>query len=363
MADKKIALVLAGGGLAGIAFELGVLRAINEAWLNRSADQLDIYVGTSAGSYVAAYLASGVPVNRLNKLMKQEGSLLGSGGPSAIFFPNVGEVAEKAIFWPITLLNATGALFRTQDPVKGAAHALEELLPTGLFDTWLIQQHLFRMYKRYGVGNRFADLPHDLHIIATDLDKGSRVIFNKENPVPLEKAVAASCAIPLVYRPVRINGHEYVDGGVRGTASIDLALEAGAELIIVINPLVPFENNPEIPAYMDEVGEPDRHISDRGPIAVWNQVSRASIHSGLLYHIKQVKRANPDVAIMLIEPSFNDPRLSFRNIMSYWKLNEVSEQGFQVGMSFWHRNEAQARGILAEHDIRLATRLQEPIAS
>lgn len=363
MSTKKVALVLAGGGVTGVAFELGVLKAINEAWLNRSVDELDIYVGTSAGSYVAAYLASGISINMLYRLIKQEARLLGSGGPSAIFFPNLGELVEKSVLWPVTLLNATAMFFKTGDPVKGVTQAVEELLPTGLFDTWLMQQHLYRMYRRHGVGNRFADLPADLHIIATDLDRGTRVVFNRDNDVPLEKAVAASCAIPLLYRPVRIKGREYVDGGVRGTASIDQALDHGAELIIVVNPLVPFENNPDMPAYQREVGEPDRHISDRGPIAISNQVTRAAIHSGLLYHIQQVKAANPEVTFMLIEPAMSDPSLSFRNIMSYWKLQEVATHGFKVGMSFWHRNEAQARKVLAPFGIQLATRLQEPLVA
>jgi predicted acylesterase/phospholipase RssA len=67
MANKKVALVLAGGGIIGIAFEIGVLRALNQAWLNRNANQFDIYVGTSAGSYVASYLASGIRVDKLSK--------------------------------------------------------------------------------------------------------------------------------------------------------------------------------------------------------------------------------------------------------------------------------------------------------
>ncbi|MCB0078841.1 MAG: patatin-like phospholipase family protein, partial [Anaerolineales bacterium] len=74
MDKKKIALVLAGGGVTGIVFEIGVMRAINEAWLNRTANDFDLYVGTSAGSYVAAYLASGVSAQRMHRFIDKETS-------------------------------------------------------------------------------------------------------------------------------------------------------------------------------------------------------------------------------------------------------------------------------------------------
>jgi predicted acylesterase/phospholipase RssA len=363
MEHKKVALVLAGGGVAGVAFQVGVLRALNEAWLNRTVNDLDLYVGTSAGSYVAAYLASGISLGKLQRFMSRETGLLGSGGPAATFFPNVSEVIEKLAFWPFTMLQATGAMLRSRNPVEGTLRAIEEFLPSGLFDTWLMQQRLYRNYRRFGRGNRFARLPHDLFIIATDLDNGERVVFSRENDVPLEKAVAASCAVPLLYRPVRIAGRDYVDGGVRGTASLDLAIEQGADLVVVINSMVPFRNDPDVPAQRWERGEPHGHVADRGPLAISNQVTRAAIHGGLLYHIKQIKRAHPHVNVMLIEPPINDPMLSFRNVMAYWKLDEVARHGFRVGLDFWARNEAQAREVLAQRGIEMVTRLPEPAAA
>jgi hypothetical protein len=153
-----------------------------------------------------------------------------------------------------------------------------------------------------------------------------------------------------------------VDGGVRGTASIDLAVEHGADLIIVINALVPFHNDPDMPARQFEAGEPDGHVSNRGPFAIQNQVARATIHGGLLYHIKQIKRAHPHVNVMLIEPPTNDPRHSFRNIMLHWRLDEVADHGFRAGMDFWRRNETKAREVLSKRDIQLVTRLPEAVA-
>jgi NTE family protein len=362
MSTKKVALVLAGGGVTGVAFEVGVLRAINEVWLNRSVNTFDMYVGTSAGAFIASLLASGIPLNTLYHRMREDMALFGECGPVATLFPNVAEVVEKSVFFPFTLLHATGAFFKSNNLLTGVRRAAEELLPSGLFDTRFIQQYLYRMYRKHGVGNDMQNLPYDLHIVVTDLENGDRTVFNRANPAPLEKAVAASCALPLIYRPVRINGRDYIDGGMRGTASIDLAVEEGADLVIVVNPMVPYDNRPESDGDYER-GEPGGHLVNRGPMAVSNQITRAALHGGLLYHTKQVKRHHPHVNIMLIEPHPTDPTLAFRGMMSYEQVREVAHYGFTVGMDFWKRNEAQAREVLAARGIQLATRIPEMVTT
>ena len=72
----------------------------------------------------------------------------------------------------------------------------EGTIPSGLLDTALLQRSLYRTLRREGFGDRFATLPSDLHIIATDLDSGERTVFNRANPAPISKTVAASCALP-----------------------------------------------------------------------------------------------------------------------------------------------------------------------
>lgn len=362
MSEKKVALVLAGGGVTGVAFEMGVLRAMNEVWLNRTVNNFDLYVGTSAGAFVASLLASGVPLNTLYGRMRTDMAFLGECGPFATLFPNVGEVLEKSLLLPLTMLNATGAFFKSRNPLTGIRRAAEEFLPSGLFDTRMIQRYLYNLYRKYGVGNDMRNLPHELHIVVTDLENGERTVFNRDNPAPLEKATAASCALPLIYRPVRINGRDYIDGGMRGTASIDLAVEQGADLVMVVNPMVPYDNQPATERDYDK-GEPAGHLVNRGPLAVSNQITRAALHSGLMYHIKQVKRQHPHVNIMLIEPATTDPTLSFRGMMSYEEVREVSHYGFMVGMDFWKRNEERAREVLAERGIQLATRIPEMVSA
>jgi NTE family protein len=133
--------------------------------------------------------------------------------------------------------------------------------------------------------------------------------------------------VPLLYRPVRIGNHEFVDGGLRGTASLDLAIEAGAKLIVCINPLVPIDNSQKegIPL----LGPDGRFLSDKGLQAVGSQALRIALQSGLAYHVKQLRRRHPDVDILLIEPRSDDYKMFFYNIMRYSARVIIAQHGFE----------------------------------
>jgi predicted acylesterase/phospholipase RssA len=102
-------------------------------------------------------------------------------------------------------------------------------LPSALYDSEALERYVCQVLRKRGCCNSFSDVARDLHAIATDLDSGERAVFgsNEHSDVPISQAVAASSALPLVYKPVRIGANEYVDGGLRGTASLDLAIEQG----------------------------------------------------------------------------------------------------------------------------------------
>ena len=149
----------------------------------------------------------------------------------------------------------------------------------------------------YGSTNRFTDLERELYIIATSLDTGERAVFGTDvnSDVPISTAVAASSALPMIYKPVRIGAEEYIDGSMRGNASLDIAIEHGATLIVCVNPLVPYDNSPR-------PGPASVAFSERGFSAIAAQVSRITQHSGLRYQIKQLRRQHPEVDIILVEP-------------------------------------------------------------
>ena len=127
-----------------------------------------------------------------------------------------------------------------------ALWTLTDVLPSGFYDGMALDRYMRLALSAYGCTNRFTDLERELYIIATSLDTGERAVFGTDvnSDVPISTAVAASSALPMIYKPVRIGGEEYIDGSMRGNASLDIAIEHGATLIVCVNPLVPYDNSP-----------------------------------------------------------------------------------------------------------------------
>src|SRR5919202_5618272 len=88
-------------------------------------------------------------------------------------------------------------------------------------------------------------MDNELYLTATDLDTCERIVLGGQewDDVPISRAVAASTALPMVYKPVEIKGRHLIDGGIRSTTNVDVAVEHGAKFVIVVNPLVPYVND------------------------------------------------------------------------------------------------------------------------
>jgi NTE family protein len=205
------ALVLGGGGLAGIAWEIGLLAGLEEAGLRlRGAD---LVVGTSAGSAVAAQLASGLPLTEL--LARQVDPAKQAPEIPADIDPE----KMAALFGQDQELPLDRAALRTQicrialltETVAEAdrRRVIEARVPV---DAWPDGQRLL--------------------IVAVDANTGEDRVFDRDSGVSLVDAVAASCAVPGVWPPVTIGGTRYVDGGVRSAENADLA--AGHEVVLVL---------------------------------------------------------------------------------------------------------------------------------
>lgn len=218
----KRALVLAGGGVAGIAWELGVLRGLQDADPDL-ADRViaaDLIVGTSAGSAVAAQITSGTPLADLYDRQLDEASAeieveLDMEELFARF-----TAATAGVTSLDEALRAIGALaLRTKtvaEEPRLAAVAARLPVPT-----W---------------PDRAVLVP------AVDAETGETVVFTKDSGVALVDAVAASCAVPGVWPPVTIGGRRYIDGGVRSGTNADLA--AGSDRVLVIVPSLPDQPDP-----------------------------------------------------------------------------------------------------------------------
>ena len=355
---SKSALVLAGGGLTGAVYEIGALRAIDDLLVNHTVNDFDIYVGTSAGSIVGSLLANGMLPSEIMGALAGESSEVRPLWAGDLFTPNYGEFFTRVWRLPRTFRNALSHYARHVSDMNlwDFIWTFIEALPTGLYNGMALENYMRSILGRPGYFNDFRALTHQLYIIATDLDTGQRVVFgnNEHSHVPISLAVAASSAVPLLYKPVRIGQRDFIDGGMRGTASIDLAIENGAKLIVCINPLVPLNNTRKqgIPL----LGPDGTFISDRGLQAIASQVTRIMMRSGLNYHIKQLRRRHPDVDIILIEPRRDDYQMFFYNIMRYSARLLVAEHGYKsVALDLADRY-TEYKEILTRHGLTITRR-------
>ena len=146
--------------------------------------------------------------------------------------------------------------------------------------------------------------------------------------VPISRAVSASSALPMIYKPVRIGDSEYVDGGLVSTTNLDVAVEAGAKLIVVVNPLVPYvsEAGSQIPTL---TGGRPRRVSDMGYPHIGYQAFKLIAHQRLHELARQWEQRYPGVDIILIEPDAGDELMFQTSVMNYSSRVEIARHGFQ----------------------------------
>src|SRR2546428_2394498 len=234
----RSALALGGGGVIGGMYEVGALTALEER-LNGSGAGFDIYVGCSAGSVVAALLATGIRASEIYDILDQDlddplnfrRGVLFAGDAFRLACTRFGRFV-----WAISKHVLRGG--RCLPDVLARA---ERDLPAGFFTLAALERFIRLGLASRGSSNSFADLAGTLLIPAVDLNTAERAVFGAGAlaSVPISDAVAASSAIPGFFDPYTIDGRDYVDGGVGFCGHADLAAEAGADVVFMVNPLVP----------------------------------------------------------------------------------------------------------------------------
>jgi NTE family protein len=204
------ALVLGGGGVTGIAWETGLLAGLAEAGVDLTS--ADLVVGTSAGSVVGAQILSGVSVQDLYAEQLTEpraeraakmGATITLRFAATLLWPGGEERARARL--------GRAALKARTVPESERKAIIKQRLPA---DSWPERRLL---------------------ITAVDAETGELRVFDRDGGVSLLEAVAASCAVPLVWPPISIDGHRYIDGGVRSIANADLA--TGCDRVVVVAPV------------------------------------------------------------------------------------------------------------------------------
>jgi NTE family protein len=364
--NPKIALVLAGGAISGGAFKVGGLKALDECLTGRRVTELDLYVGLSAGAFLATSLAAGLTPDEMIATLEGSSPRFAQLRPFDFYRPNLRELLGRpamfasrvATYLPALLMDLVsvlpelpsrtgpalrklideptythleGFLMQLQEEVspKRELPSLGALLPSGMFDNSALERWLRENMAAVEMPNDFAELHREtgkrLFITATNLDNAERVVFgpDEDHGLTISQAVQASSALPGFFRPVRLNGVDYVDGGVRRTANIDVAVEQGADLIICYNPFRPFLNP------IERRGAGD-FLADRGLSTVMNQVFRTMLHTRLALGLQSYLHDDSfrgDIAV--IEARETDQSFFDINPMVFWKRSEAVQHGFE----------------------------------
>jgi NTE family protein len=353
----KTALVLGGGGFTGGVYEIGALRALDLLAANRTINQFDVYVGTSAGAFVASLCANGVTPEEMMRVVTRQ-------GPQAfrdidlgdLLRLNIPELARTAVRLPLKLASLTRQLLPQLGQVSliDILLGLAEVLPTGAYTGEGIERYLVKVLAQDGRSNDFRALARELYLVATDLDSCERIVFGADGfeDVPISTAVRASGALPMVYAPVKVGGRELIDGGIVSTTNLDIAVEAGADLVIVINPIVPFVNEREDGAN----GPPERRISDMGFSKIGYQAFKLLGHRRLHELASMWEERYPGVDIVLIEPEPTDSLMFETSIMSFSSRIEIARHGFQSVTYHLLDEYERFQEIWARHGIEISER-------
>ena len=300
----RVGLVLGAGGVLGGSWLVGALHALAEetGWDPGSAEYI---VGTSAGSMVASFVAAGVPPwfmlahttgeedsAMLSATEPTEKEVTRSGG--AVYRLHKGVPALGPGSWRL----AVASLAR---PYRySPAAVLAGWLPQGVVSSEPLKETV-----RHITPGVWAPHPN-LWIMACDYETGRRVAFGREGSpsAALPDAVAASCAIPGFYKPVKIGGRRYVDGGVHSMSNLDVLADRELDLVICLNPT-------------SSLHAPSSRTVGERAAAVMRQASGRRLG-------KEAKRLlGAGTEVVLVQPSVQDLDAMGTNLMSRKRRHEV----------------------------------------
>jgi NTE family protein len=354
---SRIGLALAGGGPLGAIYEIGALCALEEAVIGLDLNQLDGYVGVSAGGFVAAGLANGMTPRQLCD------AFIGSDGPRAdvihptIFFrPALGEFARRLATLPGLMAQAGYGLVFKRRSLLATLERLGRALPAGLFSSAALEAQMRRVLSAPGRSNDFRQLQRRLVLVATDLDSGQTAPFGQPgwDHVPISEAIAASAALPGLFPPRCIDGRWYVDGALKKTLHASVLLDMGLDLMLCLNPLVPFDaTRDQRHRVLSGADERIPQLVDGGLPVVLSQTFRSLIHSRLEIGLKGYEASHPGTDIVLMEPDHRDPEMFLANTFGYSQRRVMAEHAYQHTRAQLRSRRSSLGAVLARHGLTL----------
>jgi NTE family protein len=308
----KVAICLAGGGVEGLFYEIGVLRALESFLVDRAIVDFDLFCGISAGALIGCMLANGVGPDEIGRGLAGGRARVDPIRRSDIFDPNLKELGPR-------VARAASELVRGGEGPRGALSSVFRAVPGGIFAGDKLRDYLERHLTRPGMRNHFDDLRRPLFVGATDQDTSQAVVFGEEGfrHVPVHKAVRASAALVPFYAPERIDGRYYIDGAFTRTTNMRVAVRQGATMVILIDPLVP--------VFSDTAG----HVHSRGGVYSTMQGLKALINGRFDKAVRSIREMHPEVSFYLFRPYGDEMRILGGSPMKYFYRREVEDVAYR----------------------------------
>lgn len=349
----RVGLAVAGGGPIGGIYELGALRAIDEAIEGIDLTRMDVYVGVSSGAFLAAGLANRIDTAEMCRIFITSENSNQAFRPEMFLKPALREYAKRLAQIPRLMMDwlLDVAIRPGEINWSESLGRFGELIPTGIFDNEGVERFLRKIFEAPGRHNDFRELDRPLYVVAVDLDSGHAVRFGApgHDDIAISKAVQASSALPGFYPPVEIGGRYYVDGALQRTLHASVALDADIDVLLALNPLVPFDASQisakglETPASLISGGLP----------RVLSQTIRAMLYSRMLVGFGKYDRSYDHSDLVLFQPDLDDAEMFFTNVFSFASRQYLCEHAYQQTLDDLRAQREELGPLLERHGLRL----------
>lgn len=356
---STIGLALAGGGPQGAIHEIGALRALDEALDGLELNDLDIYVGVSAGAFIASCLANRLSTEQMARAIVKHEPGEHPFVPETFLSPAIGNLVKSGLRVPKLFLEALWLYARHPEDLTlvESLTRLARALPVGVFKNEPVREYLHRIFTMKGRTDDFRELERRLIVVATDLDSGKPRRFGEPGSdyIPISTAVQASTALPGLYPPVLIDGRHYVDGVLIKTLHASVALDEGADLVICLNPIVPVDTIRAVEQGVMRRGK----LIDRGLPSVLSQTFRTLIHSRLYVGLAAYDQRYRDADVVLLEPRRDDYDVFFSNVFSFSHRRAICEHAYDCTRRYLRSHRRELEPVFARHGITLRSDVLE----
>lgn len=309
MRGGKVAICLAGGGTEGLFYHLGALRALQHFLPERNLADVDIVCGISAGAVVGGFLANGIGPDEITEGFRHGNRRVLPFRKRDLFDPNYGELIKRAGRLGSEVLRAE------RSPLSAAFR----LPPAGLFGGKRLKRWLERQMTQPGMSNDFARTRSRFFVGATDMDTSDHVVFGSAGApdVPIHTAIRASTALVPFYAPEQIDGRYYIDGGFTRTTNMRVAVQEGATMVILVDPLVPISTLTP------------GHVVARGGVYAMMQGLKQLINGRFDKAIPTLRAMYPHVTFHLFQPGEAARRVMAGSPMKYFYREEIVDIAYR----------------------------------